>query len=93
MQSIPIGIEEKDMVAIAPTGQGKTLGFLIPALNHVEKFDRLTAVNSDLGPYVVILVPSRQLAEQIQDEFLRIRYQGITAARVVGGVQLDFQAL
>ena len=35
MQSIPVGLEEKDMVAIAPTGEGKTLGFLIPALRHV----------------------------------------------------------
>lgn len=35
MQAIPIGLEKKDMVAIAPTGEGKTLAFLIPVLNHV----------------------------------------------------------
>lgn len=67
MQSIPIGFECKDMVAIAPTGEGKTLGFLIPALHHVENLERLNAANSDKGPYVIILVPSRELAEQIED--------------------------
>ena len=36
MQAIPIGFENKDMVAIAPTGEGKTLGFLIPVLHHVS---------------------------------------------------------
>ena len=32
MQSIPIGLNYKDLVAIAPTGEGKTLGYLIPVM-------------------------------------------------------------
>ena len=53
------------MVAIAPTGEGKTLGFLIPALHHVQNLERITALNSENGPHVIVLVPSRELAEQI----------------------------
>lgn len=59
MQAIPIGFEEKDMVAIAPTGEGKTLGFLIPVLHHMENLPRINATNSEDGPYAIILVPSR----------------------------------
>lgn len=39
----------------------------------------------------MILVPSRELAEQIEDEFEKIKYGNITALRVVGGTQLDMQ--
>ena len=65
MQSIPIGFENKDMVSIAPTGEGKTLGFLIPVLHHLQTLPRINGTNSESGPHAIILVPSRELAEQI----------------------------
>lgn len=69
------------------------MGFLIPVLHHVENLPRINGSNSESGPYVIILGPSRELAEQIEDEFNRIKYGDVTAVRIVGGVQLDFQAL
>ena len=59
MQSIPIGLNFKDLVAIAPTGEGKTLGYLIPVMEFVKKYERLTPQNSAKGPYAIVLVPSR----------------------------------
>ena len=59
MQSIPIGLNLKDLVAIAPTGEGKTLGYLIPVMEFVKKYERLTPQNSAKGPYAIVLVPSR----------------------------------
>lgn len=46
MQAIPIGIAQKDMVALAPTGEGKTLAFLIPILTKIANLPRITALNS-----------------------------------------------
>ena len=65
MQTIPIGILKKDLIGLAPTGSGKTLAYLLPALQFILGHEKVTARNSDEGPYVLILVPSRELADQI----------------------------
>ncbi len=65
MQAITIGFQMKDLIAIAPTGEGKTLAYLVPIINFILPLERITGVNSDKGPYAVILAPSRELAEQI----------------------------
>ena len=93
MQTIPIGMTKKDLVAIAPTGEGKTLAYLIPIMHFVFPFERLTPHNSGSGPYAIILVPSRELAEQIVEEFHKISFGEISAYRVVGGMQIDLQAI
>jgi superfamily II DNA/RNA helicase len=35
MQAIPISLEKKDLIGIAPTGSGKSLAFLIPMIHHL----------------------------------------------------------
>jgi ATP-dependent RNA helicase DDX23/PRP28 len=35
MQAITIGLEKRDLIAIAPTGEGKTLAYLIPIINFM----------------------------------------------------------
>lgn len=65
MQTIPIGILRKDLIGLAPTGEGKTLAYLLPAIQFILPLERITPNNSSSGPYVLILVPSRELAEQI----------------------------
>jgi len=51
----------KDIVLLAPTGSGKTVGFLLPVLKNLD-----TAVK---GVQALILVPSRELALQIEQVF------------------------
>lgn len=66
-QTWPIALQNRDIVAIAKTGSGKTLGYLIPAftlLRHCRNDPRN-------GPTVLILAPTRELATQIQNEALR----------------------
>ncbi|KAF9970041.1 hypothetical protein BGZ73_007359 [Actinomortierella ambigua] len=59
---------DKDMFVKAKTGTGKTLGFLIPALETVvSKVDRKTLANGDQTT-VLIVSPTRELAQQIADE-------------------------
>ncbi|KAK7266065.1 hypothetical protein RIF29_18705 [Crotalaria pallida] len=66
-QSWPIAIQSRDIVAIAKTGSGKTLGYLIPAFMHIKRCGN----NSKLGPTVLVLSPTRELATQIQDEAVK----------------------
>jgi len=60
-QTIPIALENRDVVAMARTGSGKTACFLIPM------FEKLTqhTVNGHKGIRALILSPTRELAVQV----------------------------
>ncbi|XP_050227146.1 DEAD-box ATP-dependent RNA helicase 46 [Mercurialis annua] len=66
-QTWPIALQNRDIVAIAKTGSGKTLGYLIPAFILL----RQRCNNSQNGPTVLVLAPTRELATQIQDEVIK----------------------
>lgn len=66
-QSWPLALQGRDIVAIAKTGSGKTLGYLLPAFLHLAH----VRANPQLGPVVLVLSPTRELATQIQDEALK----------------------
>ncbi|KAL2246701.1 UNVERIFIED_CONTAM: ATP-dependent RNA helicase-like protein DB10 [Sesamum indicum] len=66
-QSWPIALRGRDIVAIAKTGSGKTLGYLIPGFIHLKQRHN----NPKLGPTVLVLSPTRELATQIQDEAVK----------------------
>ena len=74
----------RDILAKAPTGSGKTLGFAIPI---VERLDA-----SESGPLALVLVPTRELASQVAGEIEAIAPQGISVATVYGGVPVHAQA-
>ncbi len=60
-QGIPLLLDGKDLIACAPTGTGKTAAFMLPALQRL-----LTpAINDGRGPRVVVLCPTRELAQQV----------------------------
>ena len=54
-------------MAIAKTGSGKTLGYLIPAFILMRQRHN----NPQNGPTVLVLAPTRELATQIQDEAIK----------------------
>nr|XP_043634800.1 ATP-dependent RNA helicase-like protein DB10 [Erigeron canadensis] len=66
-QSWPIALQSRDIVAVAKTGSGKTLGYLIPGFIHLKR----TRKNPQLSPTVLVLSPTRELATQIQDEAIK----------------------
>jgi ATP-dependent RNA helicase RhlE len=77
---IPPALEGKDVLATAQTGTGKTLGFLIPIVEMMQKADAS-------GASALILLPTRELAMQVERAFMAIRSSSKqTVALVVGGL-------
>ncbi|CAG9561493.1 unnamed protein product [Danaus chrysippus] len=72
-QGWPIALSGRDMVGIAQTGSGKTLAYILPAIVHIINQPRLLR---DEGPIVLVLAPTRELAQQIQTALLSMN--GIT---------------
>merc|ERR1719440_818908 len=76
----PIGVAGRDMIGVAKTGSGKTLGFLLPAFAKILG-DRLQG-----GPLMLVLSPTRELAVQIdQDAKKFLTHAGVTTALAYGG--------
>ena len=77
---IPPALEGRDVLATAQTGTGKTLGFLIPIVEMMQK-------NETKGAQALILLPTRELAMQVEKAFISIRSSSAqTVALVVGGL-------
>lgn len=62
-QGWPVVLSGRDLVGIAQTGSGKTLAYIIPATVHINHQQR---PQRGEGPIVLILAPTRELAQQIQ---------------------------
>ena len=78
--TIPQAMEGKDILATAQTGTGKTLAFLIPVI------ERLLAKNTP-GIAALVLVPTRELAMQVVEQYNALRGKQLSpAALVVGGL-------
>ncbi|KAL1517712.1 hypothetical protein ABEB36_001444 [Hypothenemus hampei] len=62
-QGWPIAMSGFDMVGIAQTGSGKTLAYILPAIVHINHQPEIQRGD---GPIALILAPTRELAQQIQ---------------------------
>ncbi|PON80229.1 DEAD-box ATP-dependent RNA helicase [Parasponia andersonii] len=81
-QTWPIALQNRDIVAIAKTGSGKTLGYLIPAFILLRRWHN----NPQNGPTVLVLAPTRELATQIQDEVIKFgRSSRVSCTCLYGG--------
>jgi ATP-dependent RNA helicase RhlE len=75
-KSIPVTIDGKDIVGIAQTGTGKTLAFGIPLLQRM----------SEQAGKALVILPTRELAVQVNDSLGKIGYRmGIKTAVLIGG--------
>jgi ATP-dependent RNA helicase DDX23/PRP28 len=73
------------MIGIAPTGMGKSCAFLTPLINFLTTLPPIK-YNIDDGPYSIILVPTRELAIQLEKEFIKLsKNTSLTSACVIGG--------
>jgi ATP-dependent RNA helicase DDX23/PRP28 len=73
------------------SGSGKTAAFVIPMLSFISNLPAFTDDNRHLGPYALILAPTRELAQQIETEARKFAGPlGYTCVSIVGGVRPCF---
>lgn len=83
--SIPLALRGDDVLAKAKTGTGKTLAFLIPA---IERLARLSS--APVGVSVLVLSPTRELAAQIEEEAVTLcRFHKLSTMCIVGGTNIN----
>lgn len=83
-QAIPHIIEGRDVIGLANTGTGKTAAFLLPII------ERQSGIM--LRPSVLIVAPTRELAQQIDEQFREFsRGLNLYSTLIVGGVNIERQ--
>ena len=88
-QAIPVGLSGKDLMASSKTGSGKTLAFLLPAMQRIIS----TRALSKKDPRVLILLPTRELANQVYSQLrLLVANTQYKAIKILGGENFNDQA-
>uniref|UniRef100_G3PEF4 RNA helicase n=1 Tax=Gasterosteus aculeatus TaxID=69293 RepID=G3PEF4_GASAC len=82
-QAWPVALSGEDLIAIAQTGTGKTLAYLLPGFIHMDGQPVPRARRG--GPGMLVLTPTRELALQIETECSKYRYKGYKSVCIYGG--------
>ncbi|KAJ0631395.1 putative RNA helicase [Helianthus annuus] len=90
--AIPLGLQQLDVIGVAETGSGKTADFVLPMLTYISRLPPISEENEAEGPYAVVLAPTRELAQQIEEETVKFaRYLDIEVVSIVGGQSIEEQ--
>ncbi|MCK9506164.1 MAG: DEAD/DEAH box helicase [Porticoccaceae bacterium] len=90
LATIPLVLAGRDALVCAETGSGKTFAYLLPVLHQLLSDKSLLARNS---PYCLILLPTRELADQVFKQCnLLCEASDIRAALISGGQEFRYQA-
>src|SRR5438552_2740392 len=86
LEAIPLALAGRDLIGSAQTGTGKTAAFILPILQRLARGGAARTLRA------LILVPTRELAEQVlQSARAYGRHIDLTAAAVYGGVGMEPQ--
>jgi superfamily II DNA/RNA helicase len=86
-KAIPEVMLNKHVLATAQTGTGKTAAFVLPILHHLIQNEKKVK-----GPRVLIISPTRELANQITDSIKKYgRYLKINSVTITGGMSYTLQ--
>ncbi|XP_071692108.1 DEAD-box ATP-dependent RNA helicase 21 [Rutidosis leptorrhynchoides] len=92
MAAIPLGLQQRDVIGVAETGSGKTAAFVLPMLTYITRLPPISEENEAEGPYAVVMAPTRELAQQIEEETVKFaHYMGIKVVSIVGGQSIEEQ--
>ncbi|MGL4362932.1 MAG: DEAD/DEAH box helicase, partial [Cellulosilyticaceae bacterium] len=81
---LPIGLEGKNMIVQSKTGSGKTLAFGLPICQCIDWEKNM--------PQALILVPTRELAIQVQEELFNVgRYKRLKVVTLIGKTPFEPQ--
>jgi ATP-dependent RNA helicase RhlE len=79
-RAIPTALEGRDVIGTAQTGTGKTLAFLIPLIEALNREPARQAL-------ALVLLPTRELAMQVHEQYEQLRTKAMPrAALIIGGV-------
>jgi ATP-dependent RNA helicase RhlE len=82
---IPDAIAGRDVLARSRTGSGKTLAFALPIVERIRR--------DEPAPVALILVPTRELAQQVADDFVAVsKAKGLRVGVAYGGTSVREQA-
>ncbi|PJK09048.1 ATP-dependent RNA helicase RhlB [Lysobacteraceae bacterium NML95-0200] len=89
--TLPVALAGRDVAGQAQTGTGKTLAFLVAAINRLLSRPALAEKNPE-DPRALILAPTRELAIQIHKDAMKFASDlGLKFALIYGGVDYDKQ--
>ncbi len=82
-KALPVVLTGKDVIVQAMTGSGKTAVFAIQILQKIEHYEEVQAL---------VVVPTRELAEQVAEHIKKIgRFSGVNICKVYGGGSMEPQ--
>src|SRR5687767_2058826 len=67
--AVPVALQGRDVLGCAQTGGGKTAAFVLPILHHLLEQDARGGIARRRGPRALVLVPTRELATQVERTF------------------------
>lgn len=83
-QAIPVILEGADLIGCAETGTGKTAAFLLPIIQKL-------ALRNKPGVKVLIVAPTRELVNQIEQEYIKFAPRKIRCVSIIGGASMNKQ--
>lgn len=91
LRAIPVLLEGKSLVGVAQTGSGKTLAYALPILHQLKTLENeKDPVTEEGHPRAVILVPTRELGEQVSKVFKPFTHTTRLRVRtVLGGTTFE----
>lgn len=85
--AIPLALDAVDLQVTAETGTGKTLAYLVPTIQHL-----LSQANPDEGTRALILVPTRELAQQVEAVAKALtQFTRLSVVMISGGEPIKIQ--
>jgi ATP-dependent RNA helicase RhlE len=84
-EAFPAILSGRDMIGIAQTGTGKTLGYMLPLLHELK-------YSESLDPRILVLVPTRELVVQVVEQIeAYAKYLNVRVLGVYGGMNINTQ--
>ncbi|MCG8618350.1 MAG: DEAD/DEAH box helicase [Desulfobacterales bacterium] len=88
-KAIPSILKGEDVLAIAQTGTGKTAAFAVPVIDRIHS---VKTSKASFGIHCIVMMPTRELAVQINDVFMSLgKKTKVKSFAVYGGVEQDRQ--
>ncbi|AHZ86576.1 DEAD/DEAH box helicase [Bdellovibrio bacteriovorus] len=90
-QAIPLIMSHQAVVGVSETGSGKTLAYVLPILNYLKSLEESgDPVKEENAPRAVVMVPSRELGEQVAKVFKSMTHDTRLRVRpALGGMSLE----